>query len=126
MSWLFLLRCWSLIQCLLWIQGFRFPKNTLLLAMIPLIGISGECGPWNATPISLWLTKPGRAGWGIVGFLALDAPRDEVLCTQEETVKWLSIDTTSRNGIYPDKPVRIKENVRMRSPRLYDLLVVEW
>ncbi|MBP1933360.1 nitrilase-related carbon-nitrogen hydrolase [Ammoniphilus resinae] len=70
--------------------------------------------------------QTGESGMGFSGiFGPLDAPRDEVLCNQEEAVKWLNIDTTSSSGIYPDKPVRIKENVRMRSPRLYDLLVVE-
>ena len=66
----------------------------------------------------------GGMGWsGIFG--PTDWPRQEKVMNCEEGIISYPVDTSSKNGIYPDKPVRVKENVRMRVPSHYDSLVIQ-
>ncbi|CEO88984.1 nitrilase-related carbon-nitrogen hydrolase [Syntrophaceticus schinkii] len=65
-------------------------------------------------------------GMGYSGiFGPTDWPRQEKVIICDEGIIFYPIDTSSQNGIYPDKLVRVKENVRMRVPSHYDSLVVE-
>ncbi len=65
-------------------------------------------------------------GMGYSGiFGPSDWPRQEKVMTCKEGVIFYPIDVSSENRVYPDKLVRIKENVRMRVPSYYDPLLVE-
>lgn len=70
--------------------------------------------------------QTGKGGMGKSGiFGPLDWPRQESVLDREERVIVYKMDTGSANDAFPDKYVRVKENVRMRLPHLYGRLVRE-
>ncbi len=69
--------------------------------------------------------QSGKAGMGCSGvFGPYDWPREEkIACNNEELVIY-EVDTSSANDdFFPNKKVRVKENVRSRIPHLYHQLV---
>jgi hypothetical protein len=87
--------------------------------------VENSCAVETNTVIA-FANQIDSGGMGYSGiFGPTDWPRQEKVIICDEGIIFYPIDTSSQNGIYPDKLVRVKENVRMRVPSHYDSLVVE-
>lgn len=69
--------------------------------------------------------QTGKGGMGNSGiFGPTDWPRNEKVISHQEGLLFYKLNTGSVGNLFPDQLVRVKENVRMRLPYLYDSLVI--